>query len=207
MTRKKLQQVHLPPQTGLAFTVQKGQIVRVIDTDGQQVADLVCFARHDSGETFSSGRTIDYNNRLFLTEGHVLYSNRSRPMLTITADHIATHTCLYAPCSQEMFEIAYAVSGPHPNCLDNLNMNLAAYDLTADQIAAPFNIFLNVAISDTGELSIRPPRSRAGDFIELRAEMDLIVAITACSAGACNNYHCTPIAVEIYEQEGPSAAG
>ncbi len=194
MIRNKLQQYHLPPQTGLAFTIQKGQIMRVIDSDGEQVADLVCFARQDSGEQFSAGRTIDYNNRLFLTEGHVLYSNRSRPMLSITADHIGTHTCLYAPCSQEMFEISYGVAGAHPNCLDNLNMNLAAFGLSADQIAAPFNIFLHVAIAETGELSILPPCSKAGDYIELRAEMDLIVAITACAAGACNNYqlhaHC-----------------
>jgi len=200
MARETLKQYHLPPQTGLAFTLRKGEIIRIIDTDGEQVADLVCFAQHDSGEYFSSGRTVDYNNRLFLTEGHILYSNRSRPMMRITADHIATHTCLYAPCSQEMFEISYGVNEPHPNCLDNLNINLAAYGLNAGHIAAPFNIFLNVSISEKGELSILPPRTKAGDFIELRAEMDLIVGLTACSAGACNNFNCTSIDVEIFPE-------
>ena len=204
MEREKRKQYHLPPQTGLAFTARKGQVIRIIDTDGEQVSDLVCFAQQDTAEQFSSGRTIDYNNALFLTEGHVLYSNRSRPMLTITADHIGTHTCLYAPCSQEMFEISYGVTGPHPNCLDNLNMNLAAHNLRADHMAAPFNIFLNVSISEKGELGILPPRTKAGDFIELRAEMDLVVGITACSAGACNNYHCTSIDVEIYSDVNPS---
>lgn len=198
MEREKRKQYHLPPQTGLAFTVKKGEVIRIIDTDGEQVSDLVCFAQNDSSEYFSSGRTVDYNNRLFLTEGHMLYSNRSRPMLRITADHAGKHSCLYAPCSQEMFEISYGATEPHPNCLDNLNMNLAAYEVNADHIAAPFNIFLNVSISENGELGILPPRTKAGDFIELRAEMDLIVGITACSAGACNNYHCTAIDVEIY---------
>ena len=198
MDREKRSLYHIPPQTGLAFTVKKGEIIRVIDTDGEQVSDLVCFAEKDSGEYFSSGRTVDYNSRLFLTEGHVLYSNRSRPMLTIVADHVGSHTCLYAPCSQEMFEISYGVREPHPNCLDNLNINLAAFDVNADHIAAPFNIFLNVSISEQGELGILPARSSAGDFVELRAEMDLIIGITACSAGACNNYHCTPVDVEIY---------
>lgn len=197
MNKRKLRQYHLPPQTGLAFTIEKGDVIRVIDTEGEQVSDLVCFAREDSGEYLSSGRTIDYNGRLFLTAGSLLYSNRSRPMLTITADQVGRHTCLYAPCSQEMFQISYGVTEPHPNCLDNLNMNLAAYGVNADHIAAPLNIFLNVSISEEGELAILPARSRAGDFIELRAEMDLIVGITACSAGACNNYHCTPIDVEI----------
>ena len=203
MELEKLRQYHLPPQTGLAFTVEKGEVIRVIDTDGEQVSDLVCFAQNDTGEYFSSGRTVDYNNRLILTDGHVLYSNRSRPMLTITADQVGTHTCLYAPCSQEMFEISYGVTEPHPNCLDNLNMNLVAYEVNADHIAAPFNIFLNVSISDQGELGILPPCSRAGDFIEFRAEMDLIVGVTACSAGACNNYHCTSIDVEIYSDHNP----
>lgn len=203
MDREKRMSYHLPPQTGLAFTVQKGEIIRVIDTDGGQVADLVCFAEKDSSEHFSSGRTVDYNNRLFLTEGHLLYSNRSRPMLTITADQVGSHTCLYAPCSQEMFEISYGAAEPHPNCLDNLNMNLATYGVNADHIAAPFNIFLNVSISETGELTVLPARSRAGEFVELRAEIDLIVGITACSAGACNGYHCTPVDVEIYRENDP----
>ena len=198
MDREKRKRYHVPPQTGLAFIVEKGDVIRVIDTDGGQVSDLVCFAREECSEYFSSGRTVDYNNRLFFTEGHVLYTNRSRPMLTITADKVGRHTCLYAPCSQEMFEISYGVTELHPNCLDNLNMNLAAYGVTADHIAAPFNIFLNVSISEEGELGILPARSKAGDFIELRAEMDLIVGMTACSAGACNNYHCTSIDVEIF---------
>jgi uncharacterized protein YcgI (DUF1989 family) len=188
---------YLPPQSGIAFTVEKGQRLRVIDVEGEQVSDLVCFAQSDTGEHFSSGRTIDYNGKLFLTTGDTLYSNRSRPLLNIVADQVGNHPSLYAPCSQEMFELSYEVTGPHPNCLDNLNTNLAPYGLNAHHIAAPFNIFLHVSISQQGQLSILPPRSRAGDYIELQAEMDLIVGLTACSAGACNNYHCTPINIEI----------
>jgi len=198
--RKSL--LHLAPQSGIAFTLEKGQRIRVIDVEGEQVSDLVCFAQNDTDEHFSSGRTIDYNGKLFLTTGDMLYSNRSRPMLTIVADQVGNHPCLYAPCSQEMFEIAYGASGPHPNCLDNLNTNLAVYGLHAHHIAAPFNIFLNVSISQQGELGILPPRSKAGDTIELQAEMDLIVGLTACSAGACNNYRCTPINVEIISSLG-----
>ena len=188
---------HIAPQTGAAFTMRKGQTLRIIDTDGEQVSDLVCFAMEDNLEYFSSGRTVDYNGKLFFTIGDVLYSNLSRPMMTITADQVGNHTCLYAPCSQEMFQISYGVTDPHPNCLDNLTKNLAQFGVTAHYISAPFNIFLNVTISEIGELAIKPPRSKAGDAIELRAEMDLIVGVTACSAGACNNYHCTAIDLEL----------
>ena len=102
--------------------------------------------------------------------------------------------------SQEMFERDYGVTEAHPNCLDNLADNLEPYGVRLDQITIPFNIFMNIEISDDGEIEIQPPHSKAGDAIVLRAEMDLIVGVTACSAGMCNNYKCTPIEVELYSE-------
>jgi len=199
MSIKLVAQIHIPAQTGTAVPLKKGQLIRVIDTEGGQVSDLVCFNQNDPDEHFSSGRTVDYNNKLFFTTGDVLYSNRSQPMLTIVADGVGGHTCLYAPCSQEMFAKSYGITQPHPNCLDNLNGGLAEFSLDAEAIAAPFNIFMNVAISEQGALQVLPAKSKAGDAIELRADMDLIVAITACSTGKCNNFNCTPIDVQIYD--------
>lgn len=193
-----MKQIHISAQTGVGFMVKTGEIIRVIDVEGGQVSDLVCFAQKEPKEHFSSGRTVDYNNKLFYSMGDVLYSNHSQPMLTIVKDEVGGHTCLYAPCSQEMFEKTYGITEQHPNCLDNLNHGLAGYGLNAEAIAAPFNIFMNVAISESGELRVLPARSQAGATVELRAEMDLIVAMTACSAGLCNNFNCTGIDVEIY---------
>jgi len=190
-------QYYLKPQTGVAFTVQKDQTIRVIDVEGEQVADLVCFAGQDTEEYLSSGRSINYNEKLFLSTGDILYSNRSNLMLSITWDPVGKHDFLFAPCSQEMFQLTYDVTGPHPNCLDNLAASLAPYGVRATQIPTPFNIFMNVAIASDGRVTAEPPLSKAGDFIDLRAEMDLIVAISACSARKCNNFNCTPIRVEI----------
>ena len=81
---------HLEPQTGTAFTVLKDHRIRVIDTEGEQVADLVCFARLNPDEYLSSGRTIDYNEKIYLTTGDTLYSNLSNPMLTIMDDPVGT---------------------------------------------------------------------------------------------------------------------
>ena len=186
------------PQTGVAFTVQKGQIIRVIDVDGEQVADLVCFARQNTEEYLSSGRSIDFNEKLFLTTGDILYSNRSNPMLSIVEDPVGRHDFLFAPCSQEMFQMTYKATDPHPNCLDNLTDALGPYGIRSFQIPTAFNIFMNVVINDAGRVAVQPPLSKAGDYIELRSEMDLIVGVSACSAGKCNNFHCTPIRVEIY---------
>lgn len=191
-------QYHLAPQTGTAFTVQKGQCIRVIDVAGEQVADLTCFARRNTNEYLSSGRTIDYGEKIFFTRGDTLYSSLSNPMLTIIDDPVGKHDFLFAPCSREMFRLSYGAVEPHPNCLDNLADSLDPFDIVAAQIPTAFNIFMNTAISETGAITINPPLSRAGDHIELQACMDLIIGVTACSAGKCNNFQCTAVDVEIY---------
>ncbi len=193
-----LAQQHLKPQTGAAFKVQKGQIIRIIDPQGQQVSDLICFAQHDTEECLSSGRSIDYNEKIYLSTGDILYSNRSNPMLTIVVDQVGKHDFLFAPCSREMFHLLYNVKGNHPNCLQNLATSLSPFGIKASQIPTVFNIFMNVEISKSGRITIKPPLSKAGDYIELKAEMDLIVGITACSAEKCNNHRCKPIEVEVY---------
>jgi uncharacterized protein YcgI (DUF1989 family) len=193
-----IKQYHIDPQSGIAFTVKQGQVLRVIDVAGEQVADLICFAEEGIEESLSAGHTTDYNGKLFFSKDDILYSNRSNPMLKIVADKVGKHVMLYAPCSQEMFARSYGATESHPNCLDNLVNNFKSYGIRAYQITIPLNIFLNIDISNEGKIEIHPPLSRAGDHIDLQAEMDLIVGVTACSAGLCNNYHCTPIDIEIY---------
>jgi uncharacterized protein YcgI (DUF1989 family) len=187
----------IEPQRGVAFALARGSTLRVIDALGEQVADLVAFAAADRREWLSSGRTIDYNNTIYLTTGHRLYSNRSRVMLTIVADTVGRHDFLYAPCSQEMFAITYGEIGYHPSCFGNLAQALQAHAIPPDSIPTTFNIFMNVDLQPDGQLKVLPPISTAGDFIDLRAEMDLIVGLTACSAEMSNNYRFKPIDFEI----------
>jgi uncharacterized protein len=185
------------PQTGIAFTLDRGQQLRVIDLEGEQVADLTAFGRPDASEWLSSGRSIDYANRIYLTSGDVLYSNRSRPMFTITADDVGRHDFLLTPCSPETFQILYHNHDFHPSCFENLCKNLKRFGIAPDMLPTTFNIFMNVELDSHGELSILPPRSKAGDSITLRAEMDLTVGLTACSAEKSNNYQFKPIGYEI----------
>lgn len=187
----------LEPQTGTAFRMAKGEHLRVIDLEGEQVADLVAFGSEDSGEWLSSGRSIDYANTIYLTTGHVLYSNRSRPMFTIVQDDVGRHDFLLTPCSPETFQILYHNHSYHPSCLENLSRNLKQFGVAPDLIPTTFNIFMNVEIGSDGTLSILPPRSRPGDSIVLRAEMDVAVGLTACSAEVSNNYRFKPIGYEI----------
>jgi len=187
----------IEPQTGAGFLLDKGRSLRVIDPMGEQVSDLVAFARDDKREWLSSGRSLDYANTIYLTAGHVLYSNRSRPMFTILSDDVGRHDFLLTPCSIETFRIIYDHQGDHPSCFANLVGNLAPFGIEPDEIPTTFNIFMNVDVLPTGELKIGPPRSRAGDSIVLRAEMDLIVGLTACSAEMSNNFKFKPIEFEV----------
>jgi uncharacterized protein YcgI (DUF1989 family) len=194
--------IHLPPQTGTAFALHAGQVLRIIDPQGEQVSDLIAFAEPDTREALSSGRSFDYNNTIYFTTGHVLYSNRSRPMLTILEDRVGKHDFLYTPCSPETFSLIYRHEGHHPSCFENLWTNLEHFGIEADAIPTTFNVFMNVDVLEGGELRIGPPLSKAGDYIDFRAEMDLIVGVTACSAEMSNNYSFKPIEVEIRTHEG-----
>jgi uncharacterized protein YcgI (DUF1989 family) len=194
------QKYHLEPQTGIGLTIKKGQLLKIIDPQGEQVSDLTAFALEDKAEWLSSGRTIDYANRIYLTTGNVLYSNRSRPMLSIVEDTVGRHDFLLTPCSPETFKIIYNNHEYHPSCFENLHTNLAQFGIAPDMIPTTLNVFMNVVVQESGELRIDPPPSKAGDYIVFRAEMDLIIGVTACSAEMSNNYSFKPIDVEIYDQ-------
>jgi uncharacterized protein YcgI (DUF1989 family) len=197
-------QLRLAPQTGAGFVVRRGELLRIIDPQGEQVSDLMSFALDERGEWLSSGRTIDYANTIYLTTGHTLYSNRSRPMWTIVEDTVGRHDFLLTPCSPETFTILYETTGHHPSCFENLVNALAPFGIAPDAIPTTLNVFMNVVVLPSGELQILPPRSKAGDYLVLRAEMDLVVGVTACSAELSNNGRFKPIDVEVHA--APQAA-
>ena len=184
----------IAPRSGVAFTLDRGQTLTVIDPRGEQVADLLAFNRHDIGEAISSGRTLDYASRIYLTTGDPLYSNRSNVMLTIVEDDVGRHDVLLTPCSKDTFRIIYGDAEPHRGCFGNLAAALSPYDVTEDMIPTAFNCFMNVPVDGaTGELKVEPPLSKPGDRIVLRAEMDLVIGLTACSALQSNNGSFKPI--------------
>lgn len=195
MTR--IARYHVEAQTGVGFLLKQGQLLTIIDPQGEQSGDLVAFGQTNRTEWLSSGRSIDYNNTIYLTTGHVLYSNRSTAMFTIVEDTVGKHDVLFAPCSLEMFQREYGIEGYHPSCFENLAKNLAPFGITGDMIPTPFNFFMNASVLPSGAIKIAPPLSRPGSFVRLRAEMDLIVGISACSSPGWNNSTCKPIDVEI----------
>ena len=187
------------PRTGTSFTLTKGDKLKVIDIQGEQVSDFVCFNKYDKTEYLSSGRTLDYEETLFLTKGNLFYSNRSNIMFQIVEDTVGRHDFLLAPCSAEMFRKTYGHTEPHHGCFGNLKQSLEKYGIQEDAIPTCFNIFMHVAVNgDSGKLTVLPPKSKGGDFIIIEAKMDLIVGMTACAAGMSNNFSYKPIGYEIF---------
>ena len=194
----------IPPCSGVALTLPAGATLSVIDPCGEQVADLVLFSALDAGEMLSNGRTFDYASTLQLSVGHVLYSNRSNPLATIVRDDTGRHDFLLAPCSRDTWRICYGDSADErPGCLGNLAAALVRYGISRDSIPTAFNCFMNVDVSVDGGIRVLPPLSRAGDVIEFRAETDLLVGLTACSAAQSNNGRFKPIR---YRVQLPGAA-
>jgi len=188
----------IAPCSAKAIELEAGDTLVIVDPEGQQVSDLVAFNRDDLAEYLSSGRSIDYASRLWLTTGDLLYSNRSRPMFEIVEDTCGRHDFTLTPCSRDTFAIIYGETEGRPGCEGNLATALAPWGIGVDRVPIAFNVFMHVSVNgDTGEIAVLPPKSRPGDRIRLRARMPLVVGMTACSAGQSNNFKYKPIDFQV----------
>ncbi len=185
--------VEIAPRSGVAFRLAKGQQLTVIDPEGVQVADLLAYSADDVREVISNGRTFDYEETIALTVGHRLWSNRSNVMLEIVADDVGRHDFLLTPCSEATFRHFYPEHPVHRGCFGNLAEALAPFGVEPDMIPTALNLFMNVPVEPDGRLRVDPPTSRAGNRIVLRAAMDLVIGLTACSAYASNGGRFKPI--------------
>ena len=184
----------IPPRSGVAFTLEPGAELMVVDPEGGQVSDLLAFDLGDPREVLSNGRTFDYEETTQLTTGNTLWSNRSRPMLELVEDTAGQHDFLLTPCSHDTFRHFYPDKPLHRGCFGNLAEALAPFGIAEDAIPTAFNVFMNVPVDQqTGRLSVEPPQTNAGDYIRLRAARPLIVGLTACSAYASNGGTFKPI--------------
>ncbi|HXH30630.1 MAG TPA: urea carboxylase-associated family protein [Bacteriovoracaceae bacterium] len=187
----------IEPRTGTGFLLKKGQRLKVIDLKGEQVSDFFCFMKDNETEYLSSGRTLDYMSKIFLTTGDTLYSSKSRPMVKIIEDTVGRHDFLLTPCSKETFEIIYHDKNPHHGCEGNLLRAFHQHGMELDCLPSTFNLFMNVILDEKGTISVAAPTSKGGDYIILEALEDLTVGLTACSALQSNNGSFKPIGFEI----------
>ncbi len=182
---------------GYAFDAPEGWRFRVIDVEGRQVSDLVAFLKTDLAERLSPANTRKLNGALKISRHGVLYSTRCRPLLRITEDTVGEHDLLFSSCSAYDYEVRFGLTAPHASCLSILSHVLAPYGIQEAMIPDPFNIFQHSFIAPDWRLETREPLSKPGDFIELLAEADCVVGLTACpqDQNPCNGWKVTDIKV------------
>lgn len=185
------------PRSGVSFELKKGEKLKIIDLQGEQVSDFFCFFKDDPTDYLSNGRTLDYLSKIFINEGDILYSSKSKPMAQIIEDTVGRHDFLLTPCSRDTFTIIYGDQNPHHGCEGNLLHHFKELGIHQESLPTTFNIFMNVVLNEKGQLTVAPPISKAGDFIIIEALDNLLVGLTACSALQSNNGSFKPIGMEI----------
>jgi len=193
-----LEQV-IPAREYLAFEMTKGQVLRIVDLEGKQVTDVGAFNLSDLGEKLNAENTMLINGTIRPTTGHVLCSDDCAPMFTVIADSVGRNYLAGAVCSEEANFVRYGVRGTR-NCRDNLTMAVSRWGISKRQIQGAFAAFLNIVHHPDGRVEIAEPLSKPGDFIDLRAEMDMLVAVTNCpqERNPCNAWNPTAVKIVVY---------
>jgi len=173
--------IDVPGYQGRAVRLEQGCTFRVIDMEGCQIADMFVISADDNSEVFSPALTRQVIFRLTPKPGDLIYSNRRHPMLTFLNDTSpGRHDMAFAPCDPD-FYIALGADASHPNCRDNFYQAISELDIKIEPPPDPFNLFQNTVPKADGDFEVGQTLSKAGDYVEFRTEMDVIVVVTACS--------------------------
>jgi uncharacterized protein len=180
MSAKTIAQFSVAARRGKAVRLKRGQVVRVINTFGQQVVDTWAFVDGDLHESMSMEHTRAWLSRVMPKPGDVFVTNHRRPILTMVADTSpGVHDGLIAACDRYRYELL-GCKDYHDNCTDNLAAAMAELGLAAPKTPSPLNLFMNIPVHDDDTVTFDPPVSRPNDHVDLRAELDCIVAFSAC---------------------------
>lgn len=184
--------------------IKKGQVFRILDLEGNQAVDTLFYSATNCEERYDANNTIRTQGNIYLSTGTILRSNDGNPMLTITADTCGRHDTLGGACSAESNTVRYALEKRHMHsCRDSFLMALAEWDKGLDKrdLSSNINFFMNVPVTPEGGLTFEDGISEAGRYVEMRAEIDVIVLISNCPQlnNPCNAYNPTPVEVLIWE--------
>jgi urea carboxylase-associated protein 1 len=200
----------LPAGEPWMHTVRKGQIFRIVDLEGNQAVDTLFYKASDLTERYSATHTIQAQCALYLTVGTQLMSSEGRAMLTIVADTCGRHDTLGGACSCESNTVRYALEKRHMHsCRDNFMLAIARYAeahpsppvFGKRDVVSNINFFMNVPVTPEGQLTFEDGISAPGKYVEMRAEMDVIVLVSNCPQlnNPCNAYNPTPVRFLVWD--------
>lgn len=183
--------------------IKRGQIVRIVDLEGNQAVDTLFYNARDPQERYDANNTIREQDNIYLTTGTPLLSNAGNVMLRIIADTCGRHDTLGGACSAESNTVRYGLEKRHMHsCRDNFLLALAKWDqgLTKRDLPSNINFFMNVPVTPAGKLTFADGISAAGRYVEMCAEMDILILISNCPQlnNPCNAYHPTPVEVVVW---------
>ncbi len=196
----KIQEVVIPPYEGRSVQIKRGEHLIIVDVDGKQVGDFVAFNANDFGEWVSPVHMRASLSSLHLRVGDALYSNRRRALMRLVRDTVGVHDFFFPACDYWRYKIDFGLEN-HPNCHDNLVSALKEAVPTLDILPDPINWFMNNSLNGNGDYVIREPVSKPGDYVELEALEDLVVAVSTCSQDMApvNGGKVTPLRLEVFE--------
>ena len=201
--------VEIPARHGAALEVAKGQVLRVIDVEGQQVGDFVCFNRTDLRERYSPQNTVLFNRTIYPRIGATLVSDRGRPMMRLVADTVGVHDLICGSCSEEYYKNRLDHAAPHRSCRSNLAEALAPWGLALADVPFSFNVFMQWPVQPDGSVRPMAAPSQAGDYVDFLAEMDVVAANSACPSDITptNAHRPTPMRFVLYDPDPGGAPG
>jgi urea carboxylase-associated protein 1 len=182
--------------------IKRGQILRLVDLHGRQAIDFLCYNALEPSERYNAADTMKIGGSLFIGKGTKLYSDLGNVLFTVIEDTCGRHDTIGGCCSRESNRVRYGVADG-PNCRDNFLRALARHGLGKKDIVANLNFFMYVPIGQEGEMAIVDGLSRPGDYIELRAEMEVLAVLSNCPQvhNPANAYNPTPIQVVVHEPQ------
>jgi uncharacterized protein len=180
--------------------VRGGETLRIIDLMGNQAVDTLLYRADDTAERYDAHLTVLAQLSPVVTSGTRLYSNRGRVMMMVAADTLRGHDTLAGCCSTESNAIRYGEETcPLHACRENFLIELAKYGMSKRDIVANLNFFMKVSLGESGSLAIVDGAGEPGNFVDLKAELEVLCVISNCPQinNPCNGFDPTPIEVMI----------
>ncbi|APO71071.1 urea carboxylase-associated protein (plasmid) [Rhizobium gallicum] len=204
-TLENAAQVHyIPAEAPFSAVVRKGQTIRIEDTYGQQAIDTLFYNAEDFSERYSNQDTMREQGAAYISTGTRIISNEGRVMLTMTADSCGRHDTSAGACSCESNTVRFGHGTKYLHaCRDNFVLEVSKHGMSKRDVVPNINFFMNVPIEPSGEMTIVDGISAPGDYVELNAEMDVLLVISNCPQinNPCNGFDPTPIRVLVWDSE------
>jgi urea carboxylase-associated protein 1 len=199
-----LEDTVVDPGGDWARVVRRGERLRIVDLEGKQAVDFLCYNAADPAERYNAADTMKYAGTIFLTTGHGVYSDMGRRLFTIVADTCGRHDTIGGCCSAESNFKRYGTTGT-ANCRDTFLRALARFGLGKKDIVANLNFFMNVPVEPAGDMALAEGFSKPGDHVELEAEMDALAVISNCAQvyNPVNGFKPTPVRVVVTRPPAP----